>query len=72
MISLDGEKLRSLRKARKLTQESMAEFANTTDRYLRDLESDKKSNPSAGLLYSLSRALGVSMEELMRPSKDDR
>ena len=44
MISLDGEKLRSLRKARKLTQESMAEFANTTDRYLRDLESGKKSN----------------------------
>ncbi len=72
MISLDDEKLRSLRKARKLTQESMAEFANTTDRYLRDLESGKKSNPSAGLLYSLSRALGVSMEELMRPSKDDR
>lgn len=72
MISLDGEKLRSLRKARKLTQESMAEFANTTDRYLRDLESGKKSNSSAGLLYSLSRALGVPMEELMRPSKDDR
>ena len=62
---LNAGKLKALRMGRKLTQEMLAEQVDTTDRYIRALEQGSKNNPSASLLYRVSYALGVSMEELM-------
>lgn len=64
-VKLNGEKLKKLREERNITQEALAELAEMGDRYVRDLESGRKSNPSAALLYRISDALGVSMEELL-------
>lgn len=64
----NAEKFRDMRKKKNLTQERLAEQANSTDRYIRDLESGRKNNPSASLLHQMSKALEVSMDDLMEDS----
>lgn len=64
-VKLNAGKLKAIRKARKLTQSGLAEQSGSTDRYIRDLESGRKDNPSAALLFQMCSALGVSMDELM-------
>ena len=61
----DSAKLRKARLERGISQSVLAENADTTIRYIRDLESGAKDNPSAVLLYQMSAALGVPMEEFM-------
>lgn len=56
VAKIDNVKLRSAREELRLTQEQLAEKANMSERYLRYLESGE-SNPSALLLYSISKAL---------------
>lgn len=69
-VKLAGKKVKLLRISKKITQEDLAEQAEATDRYIRDLESGRKSNPSAALLFRMSKILGVSMEELIEISID--
>lgn len=45
--NFDGKKLREVRKSRDLSQVSLASQAGSSDHYIRDLETGRKSNPSA-------------------------
>ena len=64
MTKIDTAKLKKARIEMKLTQEQLAEKADMSDRYLRSLESGR-SNPSALLLYNISKALDKQMEEFI-------
>lgn len=43
----NGQKVRTLRKMKKLSQAMLAEQGDTSERYIRDLERGQKRNPSA-------------------------
>ena len=65
MASFDHEKLKQLRTEKNLTQEQLAETVEISDRYLRALEANQ-SVPSCTVLFQISRALDITMEDLMR------
>jgi len=46
MVIFNGEKLKSVRESLNKTQVELAEAADTTDRYVRSLESGEKKDPS--------------------------
>lgn len=64
MVILNRQKVRTLRRAKSLTQEQLAEYCGISDRYLRSLETQKIS-PSALVLYRLSKALDTPMDDLI-------
>ena len=64
-VALDGRKLRQARKSRHLTQETLAERAEISDRYLRSMESGKKDNPSLSVTIKLCSVLNIAVEELV-------
>lgn len=69
----NGQKVRTLRKMKKLSQAMLAEQGDTSERYIRDLERGQKRNPSASVVCSLSWALGLAaMDELMEITEEDR
>lgn len=69
----NGQKVRTLRKMKKLSQAMLAEQGDTSERYIRDLERGQKRNPSASVVCSLSRELGLAaMDELMEITEEDR
>lgn len=69
----NGQKVRTLRKMKKLSQAMLAEQGDTSERYIRDLERGQKRNPSASVVCSLSQALGLAaMDELMEITEEDR
>ena len=53
------------RKRKNISQSALAVLANTSERYIRDLEKGNKTNPSADLLFRISKALGMPREDLM-------
>jgi len=65
LVRLDSQKLKQTRIDRNLTLEFVAEQGNTTERYLRDLESGRKFNPSAAILFGIAQSLSVPMETLI-------
>ena len=65
MVILDGPKMQLLRKSMNKTQAQLAVAADTTERYIRDLETGRKRDPSARIVYGCAVFLGVAMEELM-------
>lgn len=65
LAKFNAQKLRAAREGRGMTQEALAERCDTTDRYIRDLETGRKDMPSAALVCRLSVALNVPMESLM-------
>ncbi|MDR5812067.1 helix-turn-helix transcriptional regulator [Caballeronia sp. LZ033] len=60
-----GEKLRELRKGKKLTLEALAAKAGLSKSYLWELENRESQRPSAEKLMSLADALGVSSSFLI-------
>lgn len=64
LAKFDCEKFRRERKKR-ITQIKLAEQANTSVRYVRDLEHGIKKNPSAALLYQMAAAMGVPMDSFI-------
>ena len=70
-VSFDAEKLQSKRKHLNLTQAMLAEKAVTSERYVRSLEASKKVNPSAVLVFRLSRVLQLTMDDLMTVRLED-
>ncbi len=56
-----GEKLRDLRKARKLTLDKLAELAGLSKSYLWELENRESQRPSAEKLTALADVLGVAV-----------
>ena len=69
-VYFDGKKFKEERKRRKLSQIRLAEEAETTERYLRELENGRMDNPSAAVVYRLSIALDLPMEELMAEAEE--
>ena len=63
-VTLNREKLRARRREKALTQEKLAEQSGLSDRYIRSLEGEA-SQPSASVLYRISQALEVPMDDLM-------
>lgn len=67
---VDREKLRAMRRAKNLTQESLSERGNISVRYLRSLET-RDCNPSRVQMYGISRALGTTIEDLLLPPEEE-
>lgn len=63
--------LRALRKARGLTQESLAQRAGIDYKYLQKLESSKPSSPTLATLDKLAAGLQISLVELIRSISED-
>lgn len=70
-VNFDSRKFRAVRKERGLSQEMLAELADTSTRYVSALENGQKRNPSAILLFQFSDALGVPMEDLMKSQEKE-
>lgn len=70
-VLFDATKLQAKRKLLNLTQATLAEKADTSERYVRSLEAREKQNPSAVLVFRLSRALQITMEDLMLVKQED-
>ena len=67
-----SQKLRAVRQEKKISQMFLAELCDSSDRYIRDLERGRKANPSATLVYLLSRALDVPMDDLMEIKQEEQ
>lgn len=59
-----GEKIKSLRKERKLTQVELSKIANISRSYLADIENDRY-NPSIETLKSIANGLSVSLSDIV-------
>ena len=66
-----NQRLQQRRKEKHLTQEMLAELSDCSTRYLRDLETGIKRNPSGALLCQITCILEVSAEELFVIQQDD-
>ena len=64
-----GEKLRDLRKARKLTLDKLAELAGLSKSYLWELENRESQRPSAEKLTALADVLGVGLAYFIEDDK---
>lgn len=64
-ILFDNKKLCRMRRKNGLTQEQLSEKSDISDRYLRKLEKGG-ATPSATVLYSISHALNLPMESLIK------
>lgn len=64
-LTLLGGRVKALRKARRLTQERLAEMAEIHPTFLSEIETGK-ANATARILFSLAEALGVRPEDLFR------
>lgn len=65
MPSALGEKIRSLRMAKKMSLEKLAEATESSKSYLWELENRDAPNPSADKLMKLAMALDVTTEFLL-------
>ena len=70
LVEFDAQNLRFWRKKKKLSQPELAEKGGVSERYIRALEAGTKSNPSANLVYRLSKALEIYMEDLMKKEEE--
>ena len=70
LVEFDAQNLRFWRKKKKLSQAELAEKGGVSERYIRALEAGTKSNPSANLVYHLSKALEIYMEDLMKKEEE--
>lgn len=60
-----SKKLKQVRKAKGLTQESFAELLNKSVRHIQDLEGGQKCNVSLDKLQKLAKALKVKPQDLI-------
>ena len=65
-----GARLKQLRKARRLTQEALAERAGLSYKFIGELERGK-ANPTLTTLAALSDALGTRLIDLLGVQPDD-
>ena len=68
MRRLVGTNVRRFREKKGLTQEQLAEISGFSQQYISSLERGRR-NPTVITLYELSRALGVSHIDLVRPMR---
>jgi len=58
--------LKSLREKKGLTMQELADKAGVSDAYIAMLETGKRKNPSLAALRRIAKALGVSIEQLLK------
>ena len=68
----DGERLRALRKRRKLSAEKTARRANVSTRHFRRLEAGQRPNTAAITLARIALALDTTVEYFLGLTDDDR
>ncbi|TAK99419.1 MAG: XRE family transcriptional regulator [Rhodospirillaceae bacterium] len=68
MRKVVGRNLKKLRTDRGLSQEAFAEKSGFSQQYISGMETGVR-NPSIVVLYEMSVALGVGLEELIRTGK---
>lgn len=56
-----GEKLKKIRKAKKITLKQLEEITGISNSYISDLENGRRVNPSVEKLEKLAKALGVNV-----------
>ena len=61
-----GATVRRFREARGLSQNALAAAAGLDQGHLSAIEAGKRPNPTANVLLALARALGVTVDELLR------
>jgi transcriptional regulator with XRE-family HTH domain len=64
LLAALGEKIREVRKGKKLSQERLAELSNLHPTYISDIENGKV-NASLYSYYQIAQALTVSLSELV-------
>lgn len=60
-----AERLRELRKERKLSLAALAKEANVSKAYLWQLENEEDKQPSAEILYRIATSLGATIADLL-------
>jgi transcriptional regulator with XRE-family HTH domain len=71
MLKVFGLNIRNSRLRRNLTQEEVGELAGINPKYLGEIERGEK-NPTALVVYKLSRALKVSVSEILTDGDNPR
>jgi transcriptional regulator with XRE-family HTH domain len=66
---LVGWNVRQLTQKKGLTPEQFAAISGFSQQYISGLEQGRR-NPTVVTLYELAKALGVSRQELVRPTKE--
>ena len=66
-----GDRLKQLRKSKKLTQQELAKLINTSSGYISEIENGKKV-PGGEFLLSLKRFFGVSVDWLLSGEEDQQ
>lgn len=64
LLAVLGEKIREVRKGKKLSQEQLAELANLHPTYISDIENGKV-NASLFSYYQIAKALTIPLSELV-------
>ncbi len=65
------EKLKNARQFRGLTLEQLAKEVNSSKSYMWQLENDETIKPSAQLVANIAKALGVTVDYLLDPEKEE-
>lgn len=65
-----GERVRTYRKAKKLSLSELANRAGVSKSYLSSLERDLQTNPSIQFLEKISRVLDVPVDEFLNKGAD--
>jgi transcriptional regulator with XRE-family HTH domain len=60
-----GDRIKALRKRRRLTQHELAERAGLTQAHISQLEAGARENPQANVVLALARALDCSCDYLL-------
>lgn len=60
-----GERLKDLRRKKKLTQEKLADLAGLEYKYIQRLESKKPSSPTLNTLEKLAKAFNIRISKLI-------
>jgi transcriptional regulator with XRE-family HTH domain len=69
MIKKTGERIRTIRKIKGLTQEELAERADLSDKFIGEIERGEV-NPSLDSLYKISQGLEINIIELFPNGND--
>ena len=65
MVNILGDKIRDLRKEKKLTLDKLAELTGSSKSYIWELENKNPPRPSAEKLSKIAEQLGVTIEYLL-------
>ena len=67
-----GDKIKTHRKAKGLSLDSLAKMTNTSKSYIWELENKKHNNPTADKLIKISQALDVTIDYLLKTRIDEK